>query len=149
MRQQYGFTLVEMMLVVTLCAMLLALAVPSYQSHLVRTRRVEGMVALLITMQQQERYFAQNNRYSVFSSASTEAQQTRFKWWSGDSASASAYELAARPCADASLVECVELIAMPGTDKIGRHIADPECATLVLSSTGRRSATGPSAHCWP
>ncbi len=60
-----GFTLVEMMIVVVLLAIMISLAIPSYQNYVVRTNRTEAIEALLAASSCQERLFIRNNAYST------------------------------------------------------------------------------------
>ena len=59
-----GFTLIEMMMVITLVAILGGLAVNSYRNYVLRANRTEGRMALLATQVAQEKYFLQNNQYA-------------------------------------------------------------------------------------
>src|SRR5206468_8545110 len=93
MVRKHGFTLVELMIVMAIIGILAALAWPSYTRPLTRARRVEGQVALIEAMQQQERFRSQHNTYVAFSSSHSDGDAQDFKWWSGHDASTSAYEL--------------------------------------------------------
>ena len=152
-RRTFGFSLVELMAAMVIMALLLALALPVYHGQVVRAKRVQGQAALLKLMQQQERYYSQNNRYLAFSAASEEAQGKQFQWWSGDEHEAgavrSAYEIDAMACPEATLAQCVLLRARPGTARVDQHFTDADCGTLTLSSTGERGSSGPAARCWP
>lgn len=64
MRQE-GFTLIEMLIVVTVGAILVTLAVPSYQEHLRRARRADGKEALLRLQLEQERFRANRVSYAT------------------------------------------------------------------------------------
>jgi len=75
---QRGFTLIELMIVISVLSLLLALAYPAYQSRLLHAKRAEGHAALLQVMLQQERHFSLNNRYRLFAGNSNE---TGFKWF--------------------------------------------------------------------
>jgi type IV pilus assembly protein PilE len=57
------------MTVVAIVAILAAIALPSYRSHVLRANRTEAKSALLEVQVAQEKFFLQNNRY-----ASTAAQ---------------------------------------------------------------------------
>lgn len=143
-----GFTLIELMIATLMICILLALASQPLQRYLVQAKRARAQATLLRLMQQQEVYYSQNNRYLAFSSASSDPDEKRFQWWSGERAADSAYEIAGAACPGETIVQCVRLTATPGTDKVDRNFRDAECATLWLSSNGRKAASGPAARCW-
>jgi len=144
-----GFSLIELLVALAIAGLLLALAVPAYHGHVVRAKRVQGQASLLRLMQQQERYYSQNNRYLAFSAASAPLQAQQFPWWSGDGPAASAYEIEALACPASTIAQCVLLRALPGTPKVDVRFHDPECGVLSLDSTGQRGSSGPASHCWP
>ena len=148
MKRGSGFTLIEMLIVLAIVGVLAAVAYPTYAGYITKTRRIEGQIALLEAVQQQESYYTRNNTYIAFSSGSTDPQEKRFKWWSGSSAANSAYELTARPCPGRDLLQCVEVQATPGTPNVDAKFKDAQCQTLTLSSAGERSSSGPSDRCW-
>jgi len=141
-----GFTLVELMIVVAIVGILGALAYPTYAGYIVRTRRTEGQVALIETMQREERYRVQHNSYAAFSA--DEPGPEGLTWWSGAAASASAYELDAYACPGRDIAECVEIRARPGTARVDARFRDPDCGALTLDSSGRQGAEG-TGRCWP
>ena len=150
MRTDRGFTLIEMMVVLVILTILTTLAYPSYARYVTKARRIEGQVALLDTLQQQERYFMRNNTYIAFSTASTDPRERQFRAWSGASAARSAYELAGRPCPGQAIADCIEVRALPGTGNVDNRFRDPDCGMLTIDSVGRRSASGTAgAACWP
>ncbi|ATD60367.1 MAG: type IV pilin protein [Janthinobacterium svalbardensis] len=144
-----GFSLIELLSALAIMSLLLALAVPAYHGHVVRAKRVQGQATLLRLMQQQERYYSQNNRYLAFSSASPAPQVQAFPWWSGDEPAASAYEIEALACPGLAIGQCVLLRATPGTSKVDAQFQDADCGVLSLSSTGQRGSSGPTSRCWP
>lgn len=152
-RRRRGFTLIELLIVLVIAAILAAIVYPSYAAHVVRSRRLEGKVALFEAMQQQENLYGRSYRYAAFSAESAAAAASGgndgFKWWSGASAALSAYELRAQPCAGTDLAQCVEVLAMPGTARVDSHFRDPECGILSLNSTGERRAQTADPACWP
>ena len=141
-----GFTLVELMIAVAVAAILAAVAYPSYQEAVRRGKRAEGRAALMQLMQQQERYYSLRNSYIAFSSASTDDDEKKFKWFSGDSAAASAYEISGVACDGEKIENCVQLIAQPGSQKVDKNFADPVCGKLTFTSTGVKGADGNG--CW-
>ncbi|HEY6774690.1 MAG TPA: type IV pilin protein [Oxalicibacterium sp.] len=140
-----GFTAVELMVVLIVMAILAAIAFPSYQESVLKTKRVEGRAALMRLMQQQERYYSQHASYLAFSVASNDEAQG-FRWYSGDNPQTSLYEISAQACEDKDIRDCVKLRAVPGTQNVNRNYSDLACGTLVLTSEGNKSAD--ADHCW-
>ena len=58
-----GLTLIELTIVVSIVAILAALALPSYQRHLVRAARVEAQSALLGLAQGMERFYHRGHSF--------------------------------------------------------------------------------------
>ena len=149
MKRASGFTMIDVLIVLAIMAVLAVIAYPAYAGYITKSRRIEGQIALIEAMQQQERFYSAHNTYIAFSSASTDEEEKRFKWWSGAAAARSAYELRAYPCAGQALTQCVEVRATPGTDKVDARFRDGECETLTLNSAGERGSSGPMERCWP
>jgi len=141
-----GFTLIETMVVLLILSVLAAIAYPGYTANLAKMRRIEGQVALIDAMQQQERHHSLHHSYVAFSAA---APVEGMRWWSGSRAPESAYELEARACPGNALRDCVEIVARPGTVNVDPRYNDSECGTLSMRSTGEQGASGPSPTCWP
>ncbi len=60
-----GFTLIELMIVVGVAALLVTIALPSYQDTTRKSRRSEAVTALAQLQQAQERYRAGNTGYAA------------------------------------------------------------------------------------
>lgn len=149
MKPYHAFTIIELMVVMAVILILAALTYPSYASHVVKAKRLEGQVALLDIMQAQERHYTQHHAYQPFSAGATEPDAQRFKWFSGAAANSSAYEMSAHACPEQPLSACVELRATPGTPRVDQSFRDPDCETLTLRNTGEQGAGGKKARCWP
>ena len=149
MKQRTGMTLIELLIAMAIVGVLAALAYPSYTAYVIKSRRAEGQTALLEAMQHQERYYTENNRYLPFSADTDTPGNVRFRWWSGQTARESAYEISARACPGHGLERCIELRAAPGTEHVDGRFRDTECEILILDSIGQRRATGGGTRCWP
>ncbi|MEM6300806.1 MAG: type IV pilin protein [Pseudomonadota bacterium] len=62
-REQSGFTLMELMIVVVIVAVLAAIGLPSYQNSVVRATRTDTQSALIGFAQAMEKHFNQNYTY--------------------------------------------------------------------------------------
>jgi type IV pilus assembly protein PilE len=61
---QRGFTLVELMVVVVIVAILAAIALPSYQQHVIRGRRAAAQQLMMDVAARQEQYLADRRSYA-------------------------------------------------------------------------------------
>lgn len=60
-----GVTLIELMIVIVVVAILASIAVPSYRNYILRTNRTDGRAHLLRVQVAQEKFFLQNNTYTL------------------------------------------------------------------------------------
>ena len=149
MKRTGGFSLVEIMIVLAIVGILASIAYPSYASYITRSRRIEGQLALMDILQQQERFYSLHNTYVAFDADSTDPEARRFKWWSGGDAPGSAYELRGDACPGRDIRECVQVRAVPGTERVDVKFRDSECGTLSLNSIGQRGPSPATVRCWP
>jgi type IV pilus assembly protein PilE len=138
-----GFTLVELMVVLGIVAILLIVAVPSYTSHIRKSRRTEARTALLDLAGRQERLFSTTNTYSATPSA---------LGYSGDAfpvtVGSGYYQVdVAAPAPAAGALPTFTITATA----IGSQAKDTQCATFTVDQTGAQSASGSataSVDCW-
>jgi len=64
MKQQKGFTLIELMVVVAIVGILVAVALPSYQDYVIRSKRADATGALMAATNAMERWRANNFSYA-------------------------------------------------------------------------------------
>jgi len=140
-----GESIIGVLVAIAIIAILAGLSVPVWHQAVIRMRRSEAQAALQEIMQLQERHFTRFNSYLAFSARS---EASGFRWWSGRSAPASAYELEGKACEGQAIRDCIQLIATPGTPNVDRSFKDPQCERLTLTSSGLHLASGPSRDCW-
>lgn len=63
MIKKTGFTFIEVIATLVIIVILTTVALPSYQQYVVKTRRSDAYIALMLAAAEQERVFAINNRY--------------------------------------------------------------------------------------
>ncbi len=128
MNNQKGFTLIELMIVVAIIGILGAIALPSYQDSVRKTRRAEAQADLMELASTVERYFTENNTYVAWAVPATLNQSPRtgtaLYLLTVGGVAATTYTLTATPQ--------------------GGQAADT-CGTMTLTQTG---ATTPAAACW-
>jgi len=64
MNRHGGFTLIELLIAVTIVSILAAIAIPSYQSYLLKSRRSDAIVALSRLQLAEEKYRAAHTSYT-------------------------------------------------------------------------------------
>ncbi|TWI71810.1 type IV pilus assembly protein PilE [Desulfobotulus alkaliphilus] len=63
-KNEKGFTLIELMIVIAIIGILSAIAWPQYNNHVLRTGRSDARASLMERAQQAERFFVRNNSYA-------------------------------------------------------------------------------------
>ena len=64
MKQSRGFTLIELMIVVTIIAILTAIAMPAYNDYATKAKLTEAFTALSSLQARMEQYYQDNREYS-------------------------------------------------------------------------------------
>jgi|WetSurMetagenome_2_1015567.scaffolds.fasta_scaffold05061_2 type IV pilus assembly protein PilE len=64
---EYGFSLVELMVVVALLGILSSVAVPAYVNYINRSKQTEAVTALMNAKMEQELYYEDGNRFTYAS----------------------------------------------------------------------------------
>jgi type IV pilus assembly protein PilE len=153
-----GFSLVELLLTVTVVGILAAIAIPSYSAYLVRGQRAAAKTALLQAAQFLERNYTSTGCYNFTTPAACQ----------GGAGTATAllpgfvnsptdggpftYTIALSAVAAQNFTLTAAPCATSGSCPAGSNTTfnDPDCGTLSLTNTGAKSASGtlPPATCW-
>ena len=96
-RGREGFTLIELMTVCVIIGVLAALAIPSFQGHVMRSRAAEAPQVLSSIRQAQEAYFAVYSRYCHAPNANPSAPVSAAEVGSFDAAAADWDQLGVNP----------------------------------------------------
>ena len=149
-KRQRGFTLVELMIVMAIIAVIAAIAIPSYQDSVRKSRRADAKNKLLEVAKEEERWFYQKNVYAD-GAVWTTARPDGWGVANPIKSSEGWYDITVDTTAATTGCSldniCYVLTATPVSGS--PQAADAKCATLILNQTGAQSATGtePTA-CW-
>jgi type IV pilus assembly protein PilE len=152
-QSQQGFTLVELLITVVIVSILAAIAIPSYSSFILKSRRTDAKSALLNLASLEERYFSTTNTYT--------AAPANLGYPAGTAVpfpvSSGYYNITAIIPIAAALPANTTSVGTPASytitaTAIGTQANDAACATFMISSSGQQTATGtdpnPNVDCW-
>ncbi|MBU1436252.1 MAG: prepilin-type N-terminal cleavage/methylation domain-containing protein [Gammaproteobacteria bacterium] len=140
MRQQRGFNLMELMVAVTIIGIIVAVALPSYNSHMLNTRRTASAACVVELGQFMERVYTTSMSYAVDNGGvATVLPNTSCR---NDLAVYYTMTLTTTP-------QTFTLTATP----IGSQAKDTTCGVLTLNQAGTRTAAGSATaakvrECW-
>jgi type IV pilus assembly protein PilE len=142
---QRGMTLIELMVVVAIVAIVFALAFPSYERYVVRTKRAVAQNALLQVADRQQQFFMDNKQFA--------ANLTNLGFNANplvvdDQGSATV-------ATDDDAVYSVTLSNVTQTTWTataaplqGQLSRDTECGSLSITQAGTKASSGGGANCW-
>lgn len=133
--RQKGFTLIELLVAVAILGIIMAIAIPSYQKHVVRSNWVEAKTILVQTAQALERCYTRYNAYNDSDCNVTfpiESESGWYKMTKGEQTiNATSFDLVAEP-------------------QKSQATRDTDCKNFTLSHNGTRGVSGSAAveDCW-
>lgn len=130
MQTARGFTLIELVIVVAVVAILVAIALPSYQEQVRKSRRAQAKADIAEVMQLAERFHTVNNTYVGFALPFSQSPR--------ETGAAAHYSL---QLSDASATDLTVEASPEGSQAVDR------CGKLSLSNKGTKLPTTPE-ECW-
>jgi len=138
-RKNKGFTLIELMIVVTILAIIAAIAYPNYREYVLQSQRADAQRTLMEAVQFMERWYTANNRYDENRNGDPVALPAGLQQSPQDSNDPK-YNIEINSVDRTSF----ELRAVPIGGEAG-------CGTFIINSIGQRSLEGNSYsqdRCW-
>ena len=135
MRKIRGFTLIEVMIVVAVVAILAAIALPSYQDSVRKSRRAQAKTDMLELVQVLERTYTTDRSYARYSTLDAPLNQSPRD-------GAARYSIAISNVSATTYT----LTATPQ----GAQANDTRCGTLTINQMGVKTISGSAtvADCW-
>lgn len=143
----------EIMITVAIVGILAAIALPSYAEYVRRSNRTVGKTFVADVLSRQESFYADRKSYAT-SLAALGFTVNTIDREGNNTATGAIYTIsigddgttcpAAASSAPAAPVAAFRIFAVPA----GAQTADTRCATLCVSSTGYRGASGSATDCW-
>lgn len=141
-----GFTLIELMIAVAIVGILSAIALPAYNSYVIKGKRSQAKAVMLNLSMNEERYYTNNNAYypasGVAWTAAPTAEPQGWPNFAGTNMSSRTYDL--------SVVDTATTYTITATPSNG--FSDTQCGALTLDSTGVKgnggTVTSGASPCW-
>ena len=132
-RRNAGFTLIELLIAIAILAIIMGIAIPSYNQWVVKSNRADAKGALFGAAQTLERCFT---RYSAYNDGNCGLQDGDTEMSENDK-----YQVTV-----ATTATTFDLTAAPQ----GSQTSDGECGDFTLDETGAKgvSGSGTVADCW-
>lgn len=134
-----GFTLIELMVVITIVGILASIALPSYQDHVIRAARADAKAVLMENAQFLERNFTETNRYD----RSADGAPVVLPVTQSPRDSDARYTI--------SLIAAAGSFSLTAAPVTGGLMEDDVCGAFMLNQLGQKTvakASAPASDCW-
>ena len=136
-----GFTLIELLIALAVIGILAAIALPSYNNQIRKSRRADAVTALSVFQQAQERWRANNATYAALADLTAATTATPPGFGLSATSSKGYYSITITTPTDSSYTATAT--AVNGTTQA----ADVGCTILTVTVQNGSGTNGP-ANCW-
>lgn len=140
-----GFSLIELMIVVAIVAIISAIAYPSYQRYVIKTKRSVAQNALLQVADRQQQFFMDNKRFADDISNLGFPANPYVVDDNGTSTVASDGDAVYSLSLSNVTATTWTATAAPLNGQLSR---DTYCGSLTITQTGAKGKSGASDECW-
>ena len=142
---QRGMTLIELMVVVAIVAIVFALAFPSYERYVVRTKRTVAQNALLQVADRQQQFFMDNKQFAA-NLTNLGFNANPFVVDDQGSATVATDDDAVYSLTLSNVTQTTwTATAAPLQGQLSR---DTDCGSLSITQAGTKASSGGGANCW-
>lgn len=131
---KFGFSLIEILIVISITAILISIAYPNYQHHIVQVKRNEAKMGLTELAAKLENYYSLNNQYAGATLTNLGMETETYDH---------SYQF--------EITQLTNLTYQITATPLGNQAKlDQNCGNLLLDQTGEKSITGsmPVEYCW-
>ncbi len=139
LRPHSGFTLIELVIVITIIGLIAAIAYPSYLSQVMKSRRSDATSSLMNAVSNQEQYLLDHKQYTN--------DMTLLGYDANPYITPEGMYSIAVAITGCGVSPCYKFTATPVSGK--PQAGDAKCASFIIDSTGAKTATGSTPNkCW-
>jgi type IV pilus assembly protein PilE len=150
--KQHGLTLIELMIVLAIVGILGAIAIPSYQESVRKSRRAEARAQLLEVAQYMQRFYSQNDSFANTKAGLAATVPGELSMVPRHAASGlQSYDIGFCAPAAGSNNPSLSTFKIQAVRKSGGPMEGDKCGDFTLEHTGARgllNATDSASNCW-